>query len=457
MPRDDLEQSLKAIDRELEDCLVTIENKEKMMREWKECCHKIESNKNFVIEEKDKISKKMSLDKGLTAYNCNSCKTTCEGPIMTKNKKRNLKQICDDCKCPAGDHEYQNFVYHQITEMTEKTMLNMKAEYESNCNDKLSVEQNLEKCLDDLNLAKGKVFSLLDQVAASANSLNSKALRSNALSPSDYLSLMRSRVNEKQTPGYLTRLETLTELQQIFETAISTKTEKLAGNSSVPQQKKQEVKSSQSSNGGNNSGPSKTGPVHSSSGPQWRSNQPISQESSTKSGLKNDPTGAVGKKDTGKYSVTDQNNSNTRVTASLIPQRPASIKNDRPKDVSPDEMEVVLKSKCPSGSVESYYSSVSKKQTSTRSRPKSSTEQKPVNSGKQETVNLTQSTSSSFREETVGNRGGGSFSAEKEEFSCDEEEITAECGDLKKQENKQSPGMFSSALSFFRSRFSSPT
>jgi hypothetical protein len=90
----------------------------------------------------------------------------------------------------------------------------MKAEYESNYDDKMTIEQLLANCLIELDVTKAKVLSLLDQVGINARKLDSTALRSNALSPADYLSLMRSRVAEEQAPGYLTRLETLTELQQ---------------------------------------------------------------------------------------------------------------------------------------------------------------------------------------------------------------------------------------------------
>jgi hypothetical protein len=78
----------------------------------------------------------------------------------------------------------------------------------------MTTEQLLANCLIELDVTKAKVLSLLDQVGINARKLDSTALRSNALSPADYLSLMRSRVAEEQAPGYLTRLETLTELQQ---------------------------------------------------------------------------------------------------------------------------------------------------------------------------------------------------------------------------------------------------
>ena len=77
-----------------------------------------------------------------------------------------------------------------------------------------SNEQLLEKYSDDLNTTKIRVLNLLEQVGANARSLDSTSLRSNALTPSDYIRLMRSRVAEEQAPGYLTRLETLNELEE---------------------------------------------------------------------------------------------------------------------------------------------------------------------------------------------------------------------------------------------------
>ena len=84
-----------------------------------------------------------------------------------------------------------------------------------NCQEKLTTQQFLVECSRELSWTKAKLLSLLAKVGATTKLINSTAMRSsNALSPADYLSLMRSRVAEEQKPGYLTRLETLTELQQ---------------------------------------------------------------------------------------------------------------------------------------------------------------------------------------------------------------------------------------------------
>jgi hypothetical protein len=110
----------------------------------------------------------------------------------------------------------------------------MEAEFEANFNKKLTNEE-LEY---ELNMAKGKVFTLL---GTQARLLDSTALRSNyALSPDEYLSFMRSRLLEEQTPGYLTRLQTLTELQQSLNApavpSITAKTDKLTFPVTQPEQ-----------------------------------------------------------------------------------------------------------------------------------------------------------------------------------------------------------------------------
>ncbi|EFX62737.1 hypothetical protein DAPPUDRAFT_300614 [Daphnia pulex] len=117
-------------------------------------------------------------------------------------------------KNQAHKHVYQEFEWRLTPVKITMTLKDMKAEYESNYDRKVTAEQLLADNLEEMNMmAKWKVFSLLEQVGINAHSLESTVLRSNALTPSDFLSLMRSRVSEEQAPGYLTRLETLTELQ----------------------------------------------------------------------------------------------------------------------------------------------------------------------------------------------------------------------------------------------------
>ncbi len=210
--RQQLKKSLKDIESELEASLSTIEEMEKIRQELRDCTHKMKASKNYVLEKTEVCIVPVKCDKGLSAYNCNRCKKTCEKPAKIKDFE---KKMCKnkDCNCPPSSHVYQHFALLATSAKVTTTLQDMKAEYEANFKQKLTNEDLMAGCLEELNMAKGKVLSLLEQVGTNSRSLNSTALRSNALSPDEYLSLMKSRVNEEQKPGYLTRIHTLTELQ----------------------------------------------------------------------------------------------------------------------------------------------------------------------------------------------------------------------------------------------------
>ncbi|KAI9550823.1 hypothetical protein GHT06_005404 [Daphnia sinensis] len=223
--RHQLEQSLKDIEQEMEVCLTKIENIEVFQRKMKTYDHNMEATKNFKVEQTVMRSRKFNCEKGFFAYNCDACKDTCERFITKKSSLHKTKRRCEKkaCKCPASDHYVEEREWRMISEKVSKTLQDMKAEYELNCEGKMTAEKILNACSEDLQIARAKVLSLLEQVAKNVDLLESTALRSNVLSPSDYLSLMRSRVLEEQAPGYLTRLETLDDLQRM-----------LAGGSSQP-------------------------------------------------------------------------------------------------------------------------------------------------------------------------------------------------------------------------------
>ena len=213
-----LDQSLKDIERGLEVYLVNVENVQMFRRKIKEYSEKMEANQNFVIEKTEVRRMKVDCDRGFVAYNCRHCQRTCEGPMRSINFDyfRKTKKQCTHifCPCPAFEHEYQQFQWRQVSEKVSTTLPEMKAEYESNYNDKVTTEKLLMCCLHELKVTKAKLFCLLARVGSSCLLLEATALRSNTLSLADYLSLMRSRVAEELAPGYLTRLEILKELQQ---------------------------------------------------------------------------------------------------------------------------------------------------------------------------------------------------------------------------------------------------
>ncbi|KAK4030178.1 hypothetical protein OUZ56_023154 [Daphnia magna] len=214
--RRQVEQALVNIEQELEVCLVTIENMEVFQEKMKICGYNMEATKNYMVEHTEMRRQPSKCKNGFMAYNCRKCNVTCENYIKKEDPLHRAKRKCTNgsCKCSGFDHELGRWEWQLIHEKVTIPLLEMKAQYESNFDCKMNVEQLLNACGDNLLVAKTKVLSLLEQVAKNAQLLESTALRSNVLSPSDYLTLMRSRVLEEQAPGYSTRLHTLDELQQ---------------------------------------------------------------------------------------------------------------------------------------------------------------------------------------------------------------------------------------------------
>ncbi|XP_045024273.1 uncharacterized protein LOC123469399 [Daphnia magna] len=216
--RRQLEQSLKDIEQEMEVCLTNIENIEILQRKMKTCGHNMEATKNFTVEQTVMRPRKYSCEKGFFAYNCEKCRKTCERRVTKKSSLHKEKRPCENkaCKCPPSDHCVDEWEWFLIPEKVSMTLQDVKAQYELNYDDKMTAEKILNACTEDLLMARAKVLSLVEQVAENVRLLESTALRSNVLSPSDYLSLMRSRVQEEQAPGYMTRLETLDDIQRML-------------------------------------------------------------------------------------------------------------------------------------------------------------------------------------------------------------------------------------------------
>ena len=210
-----LQQSLKGIEDELEVYFAKIENIDMFLAKISVYDRKRKINHNLVVEKTEMRKTEVPCQNGFMAFNCRECKKTCEEPIRLDNTKDiNTNKFCEmsNCKCPVEDHAHESFFWKLVPVKVQTTLGAMKAEYETDAT--LETDELIAKCSKELSEAKAKVINLLKQLGTTGRFLDSTALRSNALTPADYLSLMRSRVAEEQAPGYLTRLETLTELQQ---------------------------------------------------------------------------------------------------------------------------------------------------------------------------------------------------------------------------------------------------
>lgn len=216
--RQTMEETLKNLEHELEVYFIEIENMDiflEKMRKRRQQMLKTNSRR-ITIEMTEMKLIRVKCEDEFLAYNCKDCKKTCEQPILARNiKDPAVKRRCaKSCSCSSSHHAYENFVWSSSPVKVKTTLADMKAKYQSIFG--VTNEMLPRKCSEDLWQKKEGVISLLEQLGTTGQSLDSKALRSNALSPADYLALMRSQVAEEQKPGYMTRLETLTDLQKIL-------------------------------------------------------------------------------------------------------------------------------------------------------------------------------------------------------------------------------------------------
>ena len=199
-----LQQSLKDIEQQLEVYFEKIEKEDLILEKMKTAHgYKLKGTAQYFNPEK-KI--RVKCDEGRVGYNCKLCQQTCEERILLKNPEKIYRQKpCQSCYCLSRNHSTERFVWQKVSG-------NIKTPVQDSAMKDITISKHKE----ELSQTKAKVIDLLNQVGDSGRLLDSAALRSNALTPADYLRLMRSRVAEEQKPGYLIRLETLTDLQQMM-------------------------------------------------------------------------------------------------------------------------------------------------------------------------------------------------------------------------------------------------
>ena len=220
--RQTMEQSMKDIERALEFYFLEIENMDLFLMKLRKWSQKVIKKKDEPIEKMEARRIQVKCEKGYMAFNCCRCKTTCVEPTLAKNTDADLRSLrqcrSKGCSCPGSEHTYERLVWRVNLEKVDTTIAKMKLEYQAKYKKgKIKTKKLIDMYEQEMKQKKMEVINLLEQMGIAGKTLDSKSLRSKSLSPSDYLSLMKSRVAEEQKPGYLIRLETLAELQQLFE------------------------------------------------------------------------------------------------------------------------------------------------------------------------------------------------------------------------------------------------
>ena len=197
-----LNQLLKAIQPELDDCFVDIENMELFRRTI------VKVARNCAVQKSEMRLVIVDCAGDRVAYNCRRCEKTCEEPIkirfMNLSKLSDSGKLCKLCRCPEVEHLFQQFEWRYKAVKITTTLLDMKKEFEANCQP-MTTEKLLVFCAEEIEKMRAKVLNLLDQVCARCPESTCSV---------DYLiKLLKSRVIYEHGPDYLVRLVTLSNLQ----------------------------------------------------------------------------------------------------------------------------------------------------------------------------------------------------------------------------------------------------
>uniref|UniRef100_A0A3B4ZA65 AIG1-type G domain-containing protein n=1 Tax=Stegastes partitus TaxID=144197 RepID=A0A3B4ZA65_9TELE len=214
------------------------------------------SNENFVIEV-DVIQpvKKQLTEKGAYITNCQKCSTTCHYPcaIANDNEKRGCASMdrtgmCTVCpgKCIWSVHFNQTYRWEYVTVKEKQTLQELKHKYEKASNEKMTIQELIERQEEEIVHFQDVMLGLIDQSAQSITRLQEIALRPNPLTTPEYIDMMIEGEKSEVREGYQARIQSLEAVKEraklISKVAKRDKLTKTEGELSEERQEKKNQK-----------------------------------------------------------------------------------------------------------------------------------------------------------------------------------------------------------------------
>ncbi|KAK7938291.1 hypothetical protein WMY93_001617 [Mugilogobius chulae] len=118
---------------------------------------------------------------------------------------------CTVCpgKCHWSSHFNQPYRWDYVPVKEKQTLREMKEKYAQAKDEKLTVEQLIERQEEEIESLQEVIMSLIDQSAHSLSRLSEIALRPNPLTAPDYIHMMIEGEKSEQKPGYNDRIQAL--------------------------------------------------------------------------------------------------------------------------------------------------------------------------------------------------------------------------------------------------------
>ncbi|KAK9538352.1 hypothetical protein VZT92_003527 [Zoarces viviparus] len=177
------------------------------------------SNENFEIEvEVIKPIKKVLTKKGEYITNCQKCSVTCHYPcgIADDSKKSQCASMdqsgmCTVCpgKCIWNLHFNQTYKWEYVQVKERQTLQEIKDKYKKATEEKMTVQELIERQEEEIAELQDMIVSLMDQSAHSITRLQEIALRPNPLTTPGYIDLLIEGEKSEAKEGYKARIQSL--------------------------------------------------------------------------------------------------------------------------------------------------------------------------------------------------------------------------------------------------------
>ncbi|XP_078251127.1 uncharacterized protein LOC144591088 [Rhinoraja longicauda] len=186
-----------------------------------------DANKDFEYVIDVTIPVKIDISRtGTYITNCQKCFFTCHYPcaIPNDNRKRccsimDRKGNCTVCpdKCIWKVHFNQKYKFDYVTKKEKKAYSVLKEKYEKAYGAKMSQQNIMETLKHEFDEVENTVLALIEQLSGSIRRLEEIALRPNPLSTPVYIDLMIQSEKEEAKPGFMERIERLSEVKDRAE------------------------------------------------------------------------------------------------------------------------------------------------------------------------------------------------------------------------------------------------
>ncbi|XP_072298909.1 uncharacterized protein [Eucyclogobius newberryi] len=217
--RKQLETAVEGLQPQVKAGLAKIQEIKTTMEKVKDHETDMTSNENHEIEvEVIKPVQVPLTNKGEYLTNCQVCYVTCHHPCAIKedSKKDRCAAMdgagtCTVCpgKCHWSTHLNQPYKWDYVPVKQKQTLREMKEKYAKAQEEKLTVEELIERQEEEIESLQDVIMSLIDQSAQSLTRLSEIALRPNPLTAPDYIHMMIEGEKSERKPGYNERIQAL--------------------------------------------------------------------------------------------------------------------------------------------------------------------------------------------------------------------------------------------------------